>query len=458
MTTPLNTLLGYNAIDLTPYEIRGAKAGINNAYSTGPIYDAGPYYLPGSTVTGCDGSFSLLDSTVRSLTGISTYSLRVNDNVIANDSTYSITGILSSNSFGLNSVPGIDGTYSIIFNLGEREYLVEPDSLNNTVSNGYASFTQGSPTVTGTGTAWSTDLTSGDYIKANYLQQFYKIGQVLNNTALTLTTSFTGDTSSSAKYTAKKWAIGRTRIQYTNDFLYDNKSGRWKYDTTTGSNLTTSLSLSPLVDGVNLAFTNSIVKNAPDIMDVAVVPMKTFARQTQYATYQFSLPVVPEEETMVLKINGIFKDRFPSGNQDYVLNYSQNPTYSPPPPPNQRQVANIMFLDGIKDRTMATNLTQTGTFIVTDKSGIAITDIMPTSEILKIHGIDQTRYKDYMFEYSTGTVEVTSSIINEQIVKYVASDYSQLVNPGFSVYLNGQKQKVSYPAESDDDAIFQLDF
>ena len=193
MTTPLNTLLGYSAIDLTPYEIRGAKAGLNNAYSTGPVYDGGAFYtlfngspIYGSTITGCDGSFSLSDSTVRILTGVSTYSLRVNDNVIVNDSTYSISGILSSNSFGLDSAPGINGTYPIIFNLGEREYLVEPDTLNNTVIKGLATFTQGNPTITGTSTTWSSDLTSGDYIKADYLQQYFKIKQVLNDTTLPL--------------------------------------------------------------------------------------------------------------------------------------------------------------------------------------------------------------------------------------------------------------------------------
>jgi hypothetical protein len=466
MTTPLNTLLGYSAIDLTPYEIRGAKAGLNNAYSTGPVYDGGAFYtlfngspIYGSTITGCDGSFSLSDSTVRILTGVSTYSLRVNDNVIVNDSTYSISGILSSNSFGLDSAPGINGTYPIIFNLGEREYLVEPDTLNNTVIKGLATFTQGNPTITGTSTTWSSDLTSGDYIKADYLQQYFKIKQVLNDTTLALTVPFAGDTSSSAQYTGKRWSIGRTKIQCTkNDFLYDNRSGRWKYDTTTGSDFTTSSVLSPLVDGLDLAFTNSIVQNAPDIMDVAIVPLTTFARQTQHATYQFSLPVVPEANTMLLEINGISRDMFPTGNQDYVLNYTQNPVYSPPPPPALRQVANVMFLAGIPDTTLSSTLTQTGTFLVTDKTGVVINDIMPMSEILKINGVDQTRYRDYAFEYNTGTVEVTSTVINEQIVKYVASDYSQLVYPGFSVYLNGQKQQVSYPAQSSDDLIFQLDF
>jgi hypothetical protein len=230
MTTPLNTVLTYPTVDsaLSYFEIRGVKSGINNAYSTGPVYDGGQYYPPMSIITGCDGSFST-DTTVRNLTGtfpggapITTYYLNVGDTVNSVGNPCTISGLLTTDSFGLQSYSGPVGTYPITFNLGQRDYLVESDSLTDTFK-GDASFIRGSATVSN-GT-WGTDLTSGDFIKADYYQQFYKIDHTTSATSLLLTSPFMGDTSHST-YTAKKWAIAQTKIQYArNDITFDDKAG-----------------------------------------------------------------------------------------------------------------------------------------------------------------------------------------------------------------------------------------
>ena len=452
MTTPLNTILGYQSVDLSNYEIRGVKSGFKNAYSTGPVYDGGQYYPATSIITGCDGSFSS-DATVRNLFNVTTYDLNVGDNVVVNDGTYTISGLLDTTTFGLQSYSGPNGYFPITFYTGQREYIVEPDSLNNTVT-GYATFTNGSSIVEGSGTTWLTDLTSGDFIGADYYTQFFKISNIVDNTTLSLVTPFTGDSSNST-FTAKRWIIGRTKIQYVrNGITYDNVSGRWKYDSTTGSDVTTSPNLSPLIDGIDLAFTKTIVQNAPDIMDVATVNQQVFSRQTQYATYQFSLPVVPNPEaSFSLWIDNVLKNR----NQDYALNYTQMPIYSPPPPPAQRQVANIMFLKGL-DATLNTALTETGHFPVIDSSGQVNTEILPGSEFLTIGGIDQTVYKNYVLEPNAGAFDIIDSTVNEPIVKYVMTDYSDLVNHGFSINLDGTAQQISYPAQASDSVIFQYDF
>ena len=453
MTTPLNTLLGYQSIDLSDYEIRGVKSGINNAYSTGPVYDGGQYYPAISVITGCDGSFSASDSTVRYLIGTSTYYLNNGDNVIANDQTFTISGLLDTTTFGLQSISGLNGTYAITFQTGQREYIVEPDSLNNTI-NGFASFVSGSSAVYGISTTWLADLTSGDFIGADYYTQFFKIRQVIDNTSLVLISPFTGDTSTST-FTAKRWAIGRTKIQYArNGITYDNKSGRWNYGGIAGSDATTSLNFSPLVDGIELAFTNSIVQNAPDIMDIATVNQQVFSRSTQYSTYQFSLPVVPNPEaSFSLWVDNVFKVR----GQDYALNYTQMPIYSPPPPVDQRRVANIMFLKGV-DATPSPSLTETGHFPVVDSSGTVYSEILPGSEFLIVGGVDQTVYKDYVLEPNAGAFDTIDSTVNEPIVKYVMTDYSLLINHGFSINLDGTAQQISYPAQATDTVLFQYDF
>jgi hypothetical protein len=83
-------------------------------------------------------------------------------------------------------------------------------------------------------------LDAKDFIKHDGFQEYFKIKGVLNDTTLGLVSAYTGDTTT-GPYTARRWYIGRTRIQYNkNNFAYDNKSGKWTYDATTGSDISTS--------------------------------------------------------------------------------------------------------------------------------------------------------------------------------------------------------------------------
>lgn len=71
---------------------------------------------------------------------------------------------------------------------------------------GTATFTNGSSTVTGTGTAWLSNLSAGDYIvrRGDALNTFqaYQIGGTTNDTTLTLTAPYGGDTASGVEYVA----------------------------------------------------------------------------------------------------------------------------------------------------------------------------------------------------------------------------------------------------------------
>jgi hypothetical protein len=451
VTHSINEILEFESLDLTPYQIRGAKSGINNAQSTGPVYVSGSY-IPATSSISADGSFSQDSSIVTNLT-ISTELLKVTDSLAVNASTFSITKIDTS-SFEINQNAGFSGTVPIQFSLTQREYIVEPDSSDITY-NGTAIFVQNSVDVTGVGTSWLSQLGYGDFIRQDSSQQFYRISNVTDDDHLQLSTPYVGYTTTNS-YTAKLWYVGNEKIQYAkNNITYDNQGGRWKYDQTTASDLTTSLSFLPLADGITMAFTHALNSSAPDIMDIATTSNTVLSRSTQSDVFQYSLPVVPDPTTFQLWINDVLKDQFPNGTQDYVINYSQNPIYTPPPPPAQRQIANLMFLKGV-DNSPSPLSTQTGQIKITDSSSNAITEIMPGSESLLINSIPQVPYRDYILEPYSGTVAAITSVINEPLVQYVGVNYNSFVDYGFSVFLNGEPQTISFPPKSTDDILFQV--
>lgn len=458
-------ILALNTVDLVNYEIRGAKTGINNATTTGPLYTGGTYYPADSTVTGSayfsgalvtsisfDAPYGGLDASDFRIAGSSNAA----DIILSDGTEFSITKILSPSSVNVDQSALAPRFFPVIYKLGQREYLVEPDSRHNTVSTGTATFTQYGTAVTGSGTSWATDLTSGDFIKHDGYQQFFPIQNVIDNNNLILTSAYGGDTTIGS-YTAKRVAIGRVLTQYTkNDFSYNKETAYWTYDSTTDSSMSTSLSFSPYVDGIELKFSKASVNTAPDLMDVAVVRNKIFARRTQYDTFQFPLPVVPyPESTMELFINYLKKDMYPSGNRDYVLNYSQNPIYMLPPAPEDRKVTNIMFLGHVTNVQPSTTKTESGSISFTDSVGNALSEIMPGSEKVYLDGTQQTRYRDYVLEPNSGTAVISDSTIGEPLVKYVASNVGRYINYGISFQLNGVPQRYSIPAKSTDQVLFQ---
>lgn len=459
MTTSINTILNYNSIDLSAFEIRGAKSGVDNARTTGPVYVSGSYIPSKNTLIG-DASFSHDSSVVTNLSfsaypSLDASALRMGDSMEVNNSTYTVQKQIGVNSIVLDSdVGSLDGTHTVNFALTSRDYVIEPDVVKNT-GYGKATFTNGSKFVTGIGTNWGVDLIAKDFIKSSNYQNFYKVATIHNTSYLELVSPFQG-TTTTTDYTSKKWYVGITDIRYATDNVnYDNQKAEWTYDGVEKSNLPTSTVSRPLADGIDLRFTHTLTSTAPDIMDVATVTNKTFSRKTLYDTFQYALPVVPYSDTLELRINNVVKDQFPSGNQDYVLNYTQNPVYTPPPPPTERQVANVMFLKGIQDIKPDWSVTSSGQFYTMDSSGNSITGLMPGSEKFKINGNLQTAYKDYILEPNSGLVNIVNSRMDEPVVKYVAVNYNSQIDYGLSIYLNSKRQKISFPLSASDDVIFQ---
>ena len=452
MTTDINTILSYDTVSLTPFEIRGTRSGVNNARTTGIVYTDG-IYEPADSSVGGSGLFSS-DTTVSNFVfdppygSLNTSSLKVGDSLTVNTETFSIVNIETVNRFQINPAASFSGSVPFSLALDQREYVVEPDVITNTKT-GVATFTSGVVNVTGSG---FLSLAEGDFIKYDGYQDYIRIAQVYSDVSLDLVSGYPGATVT-GPYTAKKWKIGLTRIQYAkNDITYDGQAAKWKYDNIVGNDLTTSTSFMPLADGIELAFSRALNSEVPDLMDVAVTNNQTFASETQYETSQFSLPVVPfPEASMELFIDDVKKTMY----EDYVLTYTQSPVYEPPPPPDKRFVANVMFLDGVDNVQPIPGYTESGQFFLIDSDEATIAGVYEDSISLTVDSTSQLALRDFMVESNAGILEVTDSIVDEDLVKYVSKDLSEYIDYGFSVYLNGKKQNISFPASPDDDILFQ---
>ena len=143
MSTDLHTILTLPSVDLSAFEIRGSKPGINNAKTTGLVYVDGNYVPTLNVLTG-DGTFVQDSSTVKvsfdqPYTSFNALNLKVNDTLVA-DATYTINRIDSTSTIEMDRTTSLNGVYPVTYTLNQREYLVEPDIANNLVNQGTADF------------------------------------------------------------------------------------------------------------------------------------------------------------------------------------------------------------------------------------------------------------------------------------------------------------------------------
>lgn len=464
MAMNLSQIKTLSSVDLEDYEIRAAKYGLGNAQSTAPLLIRGTYEPPRNELFG-SATFDTTDSSTAN--GLSfdspfgsydAFVLKEEDRFFVDSTSYGIVSIMDATSVELDASPGVSGTTDFTSVLGPRDYLIEPDVGNNTTT-GDATFTSGSIDVYGVLTSWLADLTGGDFIKPDSYQLYMEIDQVLSNNHLELKSAYSGTTVVDS-YQAKRYQLGRQYVQYTkDDFTYDKNRARWELeDSTTGSKILTSASTYiSIADGIKAKFRSSISQTDPDISESSTVLAHLLAKSTEADLNQFPLPAVPlPEDSLELYINDVKKDKYPDGNRDYVVSYGQDPVYTPPPPISERNVASLMFLDRATDVELDTELTYTGQISFADADGNAVSGIMPGSEDIRIDGTSQQALVDYVVDSVAGTVVTTDTITNENVVNYIAVDYSDLIDYGIKITLDGVEQKYSIPPTNDDDVKIVL--
>lgn len=457
MPLSLDQIKVLETVNLEPFEIRGAKSGIGNARTTGPLYTSGSYIpaygtMYGSAMFDSDSSIVTGLSFSSPYTGLDATTLKIGDSLISG-SSHIITAIIDQTSVWLDSTAGVAGTADFTASLIDRDYLIEPDKINNTIT-GTAFFTSGSPWVTGSGTTWLTDLTSNDYIKRDDFQAYFKIQQVFDATTLKLATNFNSSTGI-GPFTAKRQRIDQMYYRYTkNDFRYEKNGGFWEpNDSTTASHLLATTNPVQMADGVDLRFVHSINPNAPDVMDSNVALDLVLAKRTTRAVFQFSLPAVPSpEESFELKINNVVV----VNGQDYVITYSQDPIYVPPPAPEDRQIANLMFLSGVSNQSLTGTVESpisSGNLKFVDATGNSIVGVKSGTEVISVDGTSQTVNIDYLLDADAGMATMSSVIVGESLVKYVGTDISELMSYGISFYLDGRKLRFSIPPKDTDEVL-----
>jgi len=452
MPLSLDEIKLLETVNFDPFEIRGAKSGIGNARTTGPLYTSGSYIPTYGTIYG-DASFSSDSSIVIALTlhapysGLDARNLKIGDTLTYGSSRL-IDVIVDQTSVWLDATAGFTGTADFTASLIPRDYLVEPDKINNTFYYGTTVFSEGSPWVLGVGTTWLTDLTSNDYIKSDSYQKYFRILQVSSDSTLKLATPFIGTPTVIGPSTAKKQLIDQMYYRYTkDDFRYEKNGGFWiQNDSTTDSDLLATTNPVSMVDGVDLRFVHSINPNAPDMMDSNLALNLDLARRTTRPIFQFPLPAVPNpEESLELKINKVTVVR----GQDYVVSYSQDPIYITPPAPEDRQVANLMFL--LSEPGQNLSGVYNGNIKFVDSSGNSIVGVMPGTETIQVNGADQTVNIDYLLDADAGVAVASSAIVEEPLVKYVGKDISELLSYGISFSLDGRKLRYSIPPRDTDE-------
>ena len=99
MPYSLSEILTFNTIDLNNFEIRGARTGIFNAQSTGPLYTDGNF-IPSATILSASAVYS--DGILSGIQFNSPYDsyntniLVIGDTVNVGSQSYSITSIIDS--------------------------------------------------------------------------------------------------------------------------------------------------------------------------------------------------------------------------------------------------------------------------------------------------------------------------------------------------------------------------
>lgn len=99
--------------------------------------------------------------------------------------------------------------------------------LTPRVEAGTVSVTNGSTTVTGSGTSWSDDLKPGDFIHVGETGQrdpsavWYLIANVVSNTEITLSEGYAEATASGASYTARSTFSGDLRTPFDTEVFYN---------------------------------------------------------------------------------------------------------------------------------------------------------------------------------------------------------------------------------------------
>lgn len=159
-----------------------------------------------------------------------------------------------------------DSNQTLIFGTAKFLFKYVDDAtvelLNRVYSTGTVSVTNGSPTVTGAGTTWSTNLAVGDFISVGSPSEndptatWYEIASVDTDTQVTLVDNYGGSTAGAAAYTGLKAFTGDLTTPWeTVTFLHEGVADEDLWIATNGvDDIVTWNGADPTVISAGLSF------------------------------------------------------------------------------------------------------------------------------------------------------------------------------------------------------------
>lgn len=241
-----------------------------NSYASGGAYTSTDSGLTWSAVSNVDLKFNVYTGTTAGTGLIRFYGSAGIQQTIAkfgtslyrgDDQTGALTVITLGSGSSLVSGNYIDSTVSngTLLVVDKSGFIQKyRGSTNSNYTTGTISVTNGSATVTGSGTSWntSTNAVAGEYIKLPD-GKWYRILSIASDTSLTIETSYQGSTQSGQNYTVSPWgevqgsinssAAPASLVRPTPDFIETHQNRVFTLD---GNTLRYSV-LDTSVDGEN---------------------------------------------------------------------------------------------------------------------------------------------------------------------------------------------------------------
>lgn len=197
-----------------------------NAYASGAAYTSSDAGMSWSAVSNVDLKFNVYTGGATGATGLIRF---YGDNGVAqtiskfgtgmyrgNDSNGAISTITMGNSITPLAAGEWDYTVSngTLLLIDNSNYILKyRGSTNAAYSTGTVSVTNGSATVTGSGTSWATTTNAevGEYIKLPDLK-WYRITAVSSNTSITIEVNYYGSNLSGQSYVISPWGVVQGRL------------------------------------------------------------------------------------------------------------------------------------------------------------------------------------------------------------------------------------------------------
>jgi len=292
-------------------------------------------------------------------------------------------------------------------------------------------------------------LGKGDFIRneKDLNTSFFEISEVTlitkneqNLTQITLLNAYTSTNfeSESVDYLCTIKKIKKTRAQF--EYVKNKKDESYLYYNSeklswgvSGLNFTgpistpTGIYTFPEDDVLTVKFQDPATSSSP-IITVVKSEAFTVVENNKSEITDIPLPAIPYPhqslKVYIRKNKGDLTKAVEGSNGDYVVNYTQNPDYLYPfPPQRERQVGFIKLLDTLNDKqdTVTTNF---NSFLSVQKSvqgsvkdlKVPITNIIPDSEIVSVGSTDLSKNYNYLINYGGGLVTFVRHKYNENLV------------------------------------------